>query len=71
MSVYARARTKPVNEATKAAIFAVFVVSLLLVSMVMALTSGPIIVGTEMNTNGLVEYLCLGSGCENLYPMNW
>jgi hypothetical protein len=59
-----------VSEATKAVIFAVCVLSLLLVSLAMALTSGPIVLGTEMNTNGMVEYLCLGSGCENLHPMN-
>jgi hypothetical protein len=24
------------------------------------------VLGTELNTNGLVEYLCLGKGCEFL-----
>jgi hypothetical protein len=32
-------------------------------------STGPIVLGTEMNTNGLVEYLCLGLGCETLTPM--
>lgn len=30
-----------------------------------------VILGTEMNTNGMVEYLCLGSGCEYLTPMDY
>lgn len=33
--------------------------------------SGPIILGTEMNANGLVEYLCLGNGCEDFARMDW
>ncbi len=32
--------------------------------------SGPIVLGTEMNTNGLVEYLCLGRGCEDYAAMH-
>lgn len=33
--------------------------------------SGPLVLGTEINTNGLVEYLCLGRGCEFGAPMDW
>lgn len=47
-----------------------FIIGLIFVSFLVILLSGPIVVGTEMNTNGLVEYLCLGKGCENLYPMS-
>lgn len=61
---------RPMNEATKAAFFMMFIIGLIFVSFLVILLSGPIVVGTEMNTNGLVEYLCLGKGCENLYPMS-
>ena len=60
------------HEELKAVLFASFLVigtvGLLLTSF---LTSGPIVLGTEMNTNGLVEYLCLGNGCENMTSMDW
>lgn len=36
-----------------------------------ALSTGPIILGTEMNTDGLVEYLCLGNGCEDFTAIRW
>ena len=26
---------------------------------------GPVILGTEMNANGEIEYLCAGNGCED------
>jgi len=39
--------------------------------LVFSFDSGPMILGTEMNANGTVEYLCLGSGCENVTPMDW
>lgn len=28
--------------------------------------SGPVVLGSELNTNGRVEYLCLGAGCDRL-----
>lgn len=34
-------------------------------------SAGPVILGTEQNGDGSVEYLCLGSGCEDLRPMDW
>lgn len=34
-------------------------------------SSGPLILGTEMNANGMVEYLCLGNGCENMTDFRW
>ncbi|MFP4312941.1 MAG: hypothetical protein ACLFR0_01330 [Alphaproteobacteria bacterium] len=36
-----------------------------------AVFDSPVILGTEKNANGLVEYLCLGSGCDNLQDMDW
>ena len=35
------------------------------------MSSGPIILGTEMNANGTVEYLCLGNGCHDMLAMDW
>jgi hypothetical protein len=34
-------------------------------------SAGPFVLGTEMNSNGTVEYLCLGNGCENMTAMDW
>lgn len=33
--------------------------------------SGPIILGSELNTNGQVEYMCLGNGCDNYRDFHW
>jgi len=56
----------------KAVIFSIAIFLLLVSSLSLSfLSAGPIVLGTEMNTNGLVEYLCLGSGCENLHDMDW
>ena len=55
------------NNCQKALLFSVFLVTFFVASLVVAMSaSGPIIVGTEMNTNGLVEYLCIGTGCEDI-----
>ena len=71
MFLYAQPRYRRSNEAMKAAFFGVFIVLFLAGSLIAGLFSGPIVLGTEMNTNGLVEYLCLGKGCENLHGMDW
>ncbi len=48
--------------------FMIFIISVFSISIFTAFaSSGPLILGSEMNTNGLVEYLCLGSDCDNLY----
>jgi len=60
------------KEIRKAGIFAAFLCVLILMSLLVVFNNAPrIILGTEMNTNGLVEYLCLGKGCENLQSMDW
>ncbi len=60
------------NELLKAALFFIGLLITLIVCVTMAFASAPpIILGTEMNTNGVVEYLCLGNGCENLQDMDW
>lgn len=41
-----------------------FVLGMLVVSL---LDMGPIILGSERNGNGSVEYLCLGTGCRDIY----
>lgn len=33
--------------------------------------AGPIVLGTELNSNGTVEYLCMGAGCENYTSFSW
>lgn len=50
--------------------FSLFACTVLCTGMVF-LNMGPVILGTEMNTNGMVEYLCLGAACENLHDFNW
>lgn len=30
-------------------------------------SAGPLVLGSELNTNGLVEYLCLGTDCDRLW----
>lgn len=60
------------NELLKASLFFIGLVITLIACVTMAFASAPpIILGTEMNTNGIVEYLCLGNGCENLTDMDW
>lgn len=57
-----------VNEEQKALIFCLTMVGIVAFSALMAFSSsGPIILGTEMNTNGLVEYLCLGADCNKIF----
>lgn len=51
----------------KAAAFSGFLLVVLIASLIVViLSSGPVVLGTELNTNGLTEYLCLGRGCEKL-----
>lgn len=48
--------------------FVLFIITVFSLSVFTAFASaGPLVLGSEMNTNGLVEYLCLGTGCDNLY----
>ncbi len=55
------------QEYRNAIFFFIFIVTIFIGSLYTAMASaGPIVLGTELNTNGIVEYLCLGMGCENL-----
>lgn len=57
-----------INEEHKAVLFCTLMLCLVTFSFFFALTSsGPIVLGTEMNTNGMVEYLCLGTDCNNIF----
>ena len=68
MSYYRSYYKRHMRTEHKAAIFGMFLLTVLLISFVtIALSSDPLILGTEMNTDGLVEYLCLGRGCETVY----
>ena len=52
---------------TKAYIFAMCAILFLVVMIIMiVLSAGPLVLGTELNANGTMEYLCLFRGCENL-----
>ena len=48
-----------------------FLTMLVLCAGMAFFSAGPIILGTEMNANGTVEYLCLGRSCETYQAMDW
>lgn len=46
--------------------FALSLLLLFILSLVgIFISSGPVVLGSEMNANGTIEYLCLGTGCES------
>lgn len=52
-------------EYRKAVCFFLFLISVLCLSIYTAAASaGPVVLGTEMTANGLVEYFCVGSVCQ-------
>lgn len=54
------------KDEVKGFFLALLLISAFALSLITATSSaGPVILGTEMNTNGQVEYMCLGQGCEN------
>jgi len=56
----------------KPILFGALLLTLLCMSVYgMVINTGPIVLGTELNTNGHVEYLCLGNGCESYAKMSW
>ncbi len=60
------------RERIHAALFCAFLGVFMLSSLILAFCSvGPIVLGTEMNANGMVEYMCLGNGCENMNGFRW
>jgi hypothetical protein len=53
----------------KATIFALALLTTLAALIYYAAThSGPIVLGSERETDGQIEYLCLGRGCEDIQP---
>lgn len=56
------------QEAKGAVLF--FVILGIVFAMLLSNASGPFVLGTELNSDGTVEYLCLGRGCEDYTPMN-
>ncbi len=52
--------------------FTLFLVLLISIGFSIFLSlDSPTILGTELNANGTVEYLCIGRGCENLNNMDF
>lgn len=65
---YVRRSSRFMSTEKKAAFFGLFLLTVLCVSIVMAAANAsPFVLGTEMNTDGTVEYLCLGLGCESIF----
>ena len=65
-------RTHRARTEVKAMVFAVLLVSCLVLSIIMSMTSvQSLVLGTELNSDGTVEYLCLGTACENMTAMDW
>ena len=56
------------KEEIQALLFSVMLAIIVIISLIVAFTSLPaIVLGTELNTNGSVEYLCLGNDCNELF----
>lgn len=64
--------TQKRSEEIKAILFSFFIIGLFFTLCIVAVSSsGALILGTEMNANGQVEYLCLMNGCENFADFHW
>ena len=60
------------RETIRASLFGAGLFACVVFSFIVAFNSmDSVILGTELNANGMVEYLCLGADCENLQNMNW
>lgn len=63
MSYYTRRKIRDI----KALLFGATLCALMVSSLLVAFSStGPIVLGSEMNTDGQVEYLCLFGGCDRV-----
>lgn len=68
LTIYRRKRRAKIM----APLFFMFLIGVLALFIMMGFFwSGPIVLGTEMNTDGLIEYMCLGRDCESLQPFVW
>ena len=60
------------KQTLKAASFGFSLLLITLSALIISFSSiDRIILGTELNGNGTVEYLCLGSACDGLTKMDW
>jgi hypothetical protein len=60
------------NRLIYALVFLLFIVGFTTVMSIIMIDSLPLlIIGSELNGDGTVEYLCLGSDCNNLNRMDW
>ncbi|MEM9469384.1 MAG: hypothetical protein AAF988_04415 [Pseudomonadota bacterium] len=65
---YVRRSSRHMSEEKKAFMFGGFLLTVFLISVITAMNASPrIVLGTELNTNGYVEYLCLGRDCEKIH----
>ncbi len=48
-------------------LFLFIVLLISIITCVLLSIREPIVIGTELNGDGSVEYLCLGTGCEDMY----
>ncbi|MEC7703171.1 MAG: hypothetical protein VYC19_10490 [Pseudomonadota bacterium] len=60
-------------EYIKAAIFSLTLLTCTFIIMCYAFSQNRynIVLGSELNANGTVEYMCLGSGCDVMNRMTW
>lgn len=59
-------------EMYKALAFSGLLIAMLVISLSASIGQADrVILGTEMNTNGQVEYLCLFDGCDDLTAIRW
>ena len=60
------------KEQVKAYVFFAVLIACTLLAIILGFSSlDSIILGSELNGNGTVEYLCLGTGCDGLTRMDW
>ncbi len=65
---YVRRSSRHMSTEKKAAFFGLFLLTILCVSIIMAAANAPpFVLGTEINGDGSVEYLCLGMGCDSVF----
>jgi hypothetical protein len=65
-------RTARHKENIKAYIFGIGLLLMLGFSILTGVSSaGPIVLGSEINGNGMMEYMCLGNGCDQFNDFKW
>jgi hypothetical protein len=60
------------KQTLKAASFGFSLLLITLSALIISFSSiDRVVLGTELNGDGTVEYLCLGSACDNLTKIDW